>query len=179
MLLPLLLLVAETSTSSVAQTQARSLAAFSTVYDVLQDPRCRNCHPDGDRPLHGDPPVPHKMNVQRRLVEVGMACATCHQTKNTPGRNKPPGAPHWGLAPREQVFVGRTEAQLCEQLKNPATNGNKTLAALKHHLIEDPLVLWGWNPGEGREPVRVPQPIFALAVDEWIDNGAHCPKEAP
>ncbi len=66
-------------------------------------------------------------------------------------------------------------AELCEQVRNPATNGNRDLEALRHHLTKDALVLWGWNPGDGREPVSTPFPLFEHAVAEWIDNGASCP----
>jgi hypothetical protein len=173
----LITVVPSNTTSAADDDPAKARAAFAVIAKVLQHPRCRNCHPDGDRPLLGDPPVVHRMNVQRRLEEVGMRCATCHQKANVPGPHRPPGAPHWGLAPREQVFEGRTAAQLCEALKNPATNGDRTLEQIHAHLTEDALVRWGWAPGEGREPVSVPQPEFARAVREWIDAGAHCPEE--
>jgi hypothetical protein len=166
-----------TSTRTAAADPAKAQKAFAVIAKVLQHPRCRNCHPDGDRPLLGDPPVEHRMNVQRRLPEVCMACSTCHTTTNTPGAHKPPGAPHWGLAPREQVFVGKTAAQLCAAIKNPATNGGRSLEQLHHHLTEDALVLWGWAPGDGREPVSVPRAEFARSVREWIDAGASCPEE--
>src|SRR5262249_27795022 len=144
-----------------------SRAAFELVARVLQHPRCRNCHPDGDRPLLGDPAKLHRMNVQRRLTEVGMACTSCHQTQNTPGAHKPPGAPHWGLAPRNQIFQGRTAKQLCEALKNPETNGNRSLEDIYKHLTEDPLVAWAWAPGDGRDPVPTPRAELAAAARKW------------
>lgn len=152
-------------------------AAFSTIAQVLLHPRCRNCHPNGDRPLQGDDPRPHAMNIQRGLEAVGLACATCHGEENLDGPRLPPGAPHWGLAPAEQVFEGRSPAELCRQLVDPATNGDRTLQDLLHHMTEDPLVLWGWDPGEGRAPVSVPQPEFAAAVRAWVAAGGPCPEE--
>ena len=104
-----------------------------------------------------------------------MACATCHQTANLQGEKRPPGAPNWHLAPRVMVFEGRSPGQLCEQLKNPATNGGKTLEQIHHHVAEDALVKWGWSPGEGRSTPRVSHADFAAAVRTWIDAGAHCP----
>ena len=73
------------------------------------------------------------------------------------------------------VFEGRTPAQLCRQLKDPAQTGGKDLAALLHHVEEDELVAWGWNPGEGRTPVPVPRAEFVAAFRAWIDGGAVCP----
>ncbi|HWU85881.1 MAG TPA: Isoquinoline 1-oxidoreductase subunit, partial [Kofleriaceae bacterium] len=130
--------------------------AFVEVARVLQSPRCRNCHPVGDRPLQGDPGKPHAQNISRASVAAGLPCSTCHQERNSdaigiPGG--PPGAPRWGLPPAEHpmVFQGRTVTALCEQLKDPAQNGGKTLAQLLEHVSHDPLVLWGWSPG-GKRP---------------------------
>jgi hypothetical protein len=155
-----------------------SRSAFATVFRVLTHPRCKNCHPAGDRPLRGDKSVPHGMNIQRRLAEVGLACSTCHQSENTPGRRQPPGAPHWNLAPRAQAFEGRSAAQLCAQIKEPTSNGQRTLQKLFEHIRADPLVLWGWNPGEGRKLVSVSHDAFVRAFQTWINGGAHCPQES-
>jgi len=160
------------------------LAAFETVRSVLQDPRCQNCHPPGDRPLQGDDGHFHTMNIQRGPDGHGMPgaqCSTCHGKANAPnsyGAHQPPGVPtDWHL-PRPElplVFVGRSPSELCEQLKDPARNGNLTLAALVKHVSSDPLVLWGWNPGFGRRPVGVPHPQFVAAFQRWVDSGAPCP----
>ena len=73
------------------------------------------------------------------------------------------------------VFEGRTPAQLCRQMKDPAQNGGKDLAAILHHLEKDELVGWGWNPGEGRTPVPVPRAELVAAFRAWMDGGAVCP----
>lgn len=154
---------------------------WSTIYTVLQHPRCMNCHPAGDAPLQGDESLPHAQNVQRGPDGQGlfaMRCATCHQTANTPGAHLPPGAPNWHL-PRSDmplVFQGKSSSELCKQLRDPATNGGKSRAALLEH-IEDPLVLWGWDPGAGRTPVPVPHDEFASAVRSWVEGGCGCPGE--
>ena len=77
------------------------------------------------------------------------------------------------------VFVGRSPRELCEQLKDPARNGNLTPAALVKHVSTDPLVLWGWQPGFGRRPVPVPHAEFVAAFQKWVDAGTPCPGEAP
>jgi hypothetical protein len=164
------------------------LAAFETVRSVLQDPRCQNCHPPGDHPLQGDDSHGHTMNIQRGPDGHGLAgaqCATCHGKANPPdsyGPHQPPGVPtDWHLPRPEMtlVFVGRSPEALCEQLKDPARNGNLSLAALVKHVSSDPLVLWGWKPGFGRKPVPVPHAEFVAAFQRWVDAGAPCPGEAP
>jgi hypothetical protein len=73
------------------------------------------------------------------------------------------------------VFQGRTPAQLCAQLQDPAHTGKPDLPALLAHLAHDPLVLWGWDPGPGRTPVPIPHATFVSAARTWIEAGAPCP----
>jgi hypothetical protein len=75
------------------------------------------------------------------------------------------------------VFVGRTARQLCEQVKDPAHNGGRSMVALREHL-NTPLVLWGWKPGFGRAPVQTPYAAFVAAWETWAAAGAPCP-DAP
>ena len=51
----------------------------------------------------------------------------------------------------------------------------KTLAELVDHMANDDLVGWGWNPGEGREPVPGTQEQFGELYKAWAATGAHCP----
>jgi hypothetical protein len=166
---------------SVGADTGHAAAAWSTVYAVLQHPRCMNCHPAGDVPLQGDDSLPHAQNVQRGPDGTGLfalRCATCHQTQNTPGAHLPPGAPTWHL-PRPSmplVFEGLDESELCRQLKDPQRNGGKSPEALLHHVAEDPLVLWGWEPGDGRAPVSTPHADFVAAMRAWVEGGCDCPE---
>jgi hypothetical protein len=158
-----------------------SSAAWETVYEVLQHPRCLNCHPVGDVPLQGDESLPHAQNVQGGADGKGlfaMRCATCHQTENAPGPHLPPGAPNWNLPSRDMplVFEGMSSAELCRQLKDPSRNGHKTPEEILHHVAEDKLVRWGWHPGEGRTPVPVPHEAFVEAMRAWIHGGCDCPE---
>ena len=99
-------------------------------------------------------------------------------TTNTPGANMPPGAPGWHLPARDMplVFEGRSPAQLAQQLADPAQNGGKTMQQLLHHVTADPLVLWGWHPGDGRAPVSVPHATFVAKMQQWIDAGCPIPR---
>ena len=159
---------------------AKGEAAFSKVYEVLQHPRCMNCHPVGNAPLQTDQSIPHAMNISRASNDAGLECAACHKEQNSeqvgvPGG--PPGAPHWQLPAREMplVFEGRSLVQLCAQLKDPARNGNKTLAQLLEHVSHDALVLWGWNPGGDRTVPPVPHAEFVAAFKIWVDSNGSCP----
>ena len=155
--------------------------AFLDVARVLQSPRCVNCHPAGDAPLQGDtPPHPHAMNITRASVEAGVACATCHQERNSEAvgvRGGPPGAPRWALPPKETplVFQGLSPTALCEQTKDPARNGHKDARALLEHVGHDPLVLWGWAPGGSRSVPPLSHDAFVAAWKTWTDSGFACP----
>ena len=166
-----------------ASTREAGIAAFETVRAVLQHPRCQNCHPAGDAPLQGDDGHVHTQNVQRGPAgrgRVGEACSTCHGPANPPsnyGAHVPPGASEgWHMPSPEMklVFVGVAPRALCEQIKDPARNGGKDMAALRAHL-ETPLVLWGWSPGFGRPPVSTPRGTFLDAWESWTRTGAPCP----
>jgi hypothetical protein len=122
--------------------------------------------------LH-DPPV--ERGPEGRGV-VGMECSSCHQDRNQE-LTRVPGAPGWHLAPLEMAWVGKSAAQVCEQLKDPRRNGGKTLAQIVEHNGHDALVGWGWAPGAGREPVPGTQEQFGALTAAWVDTGAECPEE--
>jgi hypothetical protein len=154
--------------------------AFVDVARVLQSPRCQNCHPIGEAPLQSDHGRPHAMNITRASVRAGLACSTCHQERNSeaigiPGG--PPGAPRWGLPPDDMpmVFETRTVHELCEQMKNPETNGHKDFAALLAHVDHDPLVMWGWSPGGKRTLPPLSHADFVAAFKTWIASKGACP----
>jgi hypothetical protein len=157
-----------------------SQAAFIEAYKVFMHPRCMNCHPNGDRPLQGDDSHIHAQNVQRGPDGKGLfalKCANCHQDTNLPGANMPPGNPNWHLLPPEMpmVFEGRSPRELALQMVDTKQNGGKSLAELLHHVTEDPLVKWGWNPGDGRTLPPLTHEDFAKQMKVWINNGAVAP----
>lgn len=164
----------------IVADEAAAKEAFTRVYTVFMHGRCMNCHPIGDRPLQGDDHHMHTMNVQRGPEGKGLfalKCANCHQDANLAGENMPPGNPSWHLPPPEMklVFEGKSPGELCRQLKDPKLNGGKTLDALLKHVSEDSLVLWGWNPGDGRSQPPLSHDEFVVQFRKWLDNGAACP----
>jgi hypothetical protein len=88
----------------------------------------------------------------------------------------PPGTPNWHLPPADQkmVFIGLSAGDLCRTVKDPKKNGGKTFAELDHHVSQDKLVLWGWQPGVGRAAVDVPHEEFVRSWRTWVAAGAPC-----
>jgi hypothetical protein len=157
-----------------------SRAAFEQVYKVLLSPRCANCHPAGDAPLQGDDSHVHTQNVKRGPDGGGvtaMRCATCHQDRNLPGVNLPPGNGKWSLpAPEHKmVFIGRAAGPLCRQLKDLKQNGGRSLEQLYEHVAHDGLVGWAWDPGDGRTLPPLSREDTLKQMRIWIDGGAACP----
>ncbi len=157
---------------------AGARAAFLAAYPVFMHPRCMNCHPEGDVPLQGDDSHLHAQSVKRGPNghgKYGMKCNACHQATNLPGLNMPPGVATWHLAPRQMVFQGKTPGEFCRQLKDPRRNGGKNVAGAIEHLEADPLVLWGWSPGEGQSSPPLSHAEFVQKMREWVNKGAACP----
>ena len=170
-------LAAPESFAGIADPAARSAAMFAELGKVLTHPRCVNCHPAGDSPHQGDEGRLHQPPVQRGADGHGlpaMRCNICHHDANfEPGRV--PGHPEWHLAPREMAWEGKTVAEICAQIKDPARNGNRTLKDLIHHIGDDTLVGWAWAPGFGRQSAPGTQKIAGALVAAWIETGAACP----
>jgi hypothetical protein len=170
------------SPAAAEVTKDEGLAAFETIRAVLQHPRCQNCHIPGDAPLQFDAGLVHGQNVMRGRIGMGapgLPCSTCHGVSNPPesyGAHMPPGAPNWRLPSPEHkiVFINLSSGELCRHLKDKAENHGMSLDALLRHVSSDKLVLWGWNPGVGREPVSVPHEEFVAKFKQWIAAGAPC-----
>ncbi|HWY68391.1 MAG TPA: hypothetical protein VNX88_06980 [Terriglobales bacterium] len=165
-----------------AASRAGNSDLFLSFVSVLRHPRCMNCHSQGNFPRQGDDGHPHAMNVRRGPDGHGVTaekCATCHQDHNLAGAHLPPGAPNWGLPPAStpMIWQGLTDAQVCRSIKDPKQNKNRNLDQLVEHLTEDKLVMWGWNPGEGRNAIPMPHDEFVSKVKAWQAAGAPCPTD--
>ena len=161
----------------------KSIRAFATVASVLLSPRCLNCHVRGDSPLQGDAETPHPMNVKRGpdgRGQAAMRCTNCHQAENSSEPHGPRGREGWRLPPPTMrlAWQGLSIGELCQSIKDPRTNGNRTLAELLEHVRDDPFVNWGWNPGAGRTTPPVSHEEFVTAVVLWAESGASCPQPA-
>jgi hypothetical protein len=175
---------AATDFDSIADDAERSRALFEEAGKVIQHPRCVNCHPAGDQPLQGMQMTVHQPPVSRGEGDIGapgMMCGACHGEANVEVVGQAdtiksiPGHPLWHVAPIEMAWVGKSLGEICQQLKDPARNGGKTIEEIVVHMAEDSLVGWGWEPGAGREPVPGSQEVFGELIRRWADTGANCP----
>lgn len=163
-----------------AKDDGAAKAAFLAAYPVFMHPRCVNCHPIAEVPLQGEDSRPHEPPVQRApggRGKLALKCTNCHQTENLAGANLPPGATNWHMPPAnmKMVFEGKSAGDLCRQLKDPKQNGGHNAAGAIEHLEKDPLVHWGWSPGDGRSTPPLSHADFLARMQEWVRNGAACP----
>jgi hypothetical protein len=172
------------SFTAIADRSERSRALFGEIAKVVTHPRCMNCHPAGEHPTQGadrHEHMPPAFRGEGGTGIAGMTCSACHTERNftlvgTGATYKSiPGHPRWGLAPLEMAWEGKSLSQICQQIKDPARNGGRTLALLQEHLAHDDLVAWGWSPGEGREPAPGTQVQLGELTQAWIESGAECP----
>ncbi len=165
------------SFASIADPAERSRALFVEAGQVIQHPRCLNCHPVGERPTQGEDLHPHRPPMVRGADGHGSAalqCAACHQPMNY-DISGVPGHPLWHLAPASMAWQQRSLGAICAQLKDPARNGQRSLAQIHEHMAHDSLVGWAWLPGGNREPAPGTQAQFGALIQAWIDTGAACP----
>jgi hypothetical protein len=170
-------LASPASFDAIGDTAARSAALFTEAGKVLTHPRCVNCHPAGDRPRQGDVRRLHQPPVARGEDGFGlsaMRCPICHQAANFEPAGVP-GGPGWHLAPREMAWEGKTLAEICAQIKDPARNGGRSLDEIVHHVGEDHLVGYAWAPGGNRQPAPGTQAKEGALLDAWVKTGAVCP----
>jgi hypothetical protein len=164
--------------ASITDARARAMALFQEAGKVFQHPRCMNCHAGGDHPLQSDRMQPHEPPVVRGTEghgAPGLRCSACHGLANFDPAGVP-GDAHWLLAPASMAWADRSLGQICEQIKDPARNGNRSIAAVIDHVISDSLIVWAWSPGLGRTPPPGTHATFVALMQAWADAGAHCPQ---
>lgn len=176
---PAVTLAPPASFAGIADPATRSAAYFTELYKVLSHPRCTNCHPVGERPSQGqgDTLRLHQPPVVRGADGTGtaaMRCRLCHGPANFEPAGVP-GHPHWHLAPPGMAWQGKTAGEICVQVKDPARNGGRTLAAIAEHIGRDTLVGWAWSPGGTRTAAPGTQEGAGALVEAWIATGAACP----
>jgi mono/diheme cytochrome c family protein len=161
----------------VVQAAPQGGALFDPVASVVMSPRCINCH-QADAPRQKDKGVLHAQQVVRGSDGHGSAalhCAACHQAGNT-AEGKVPGAPNWHLAPLSMRWQGLDKKGVCQQMRDPARNGNRrTGAQVIEHMKTDPLVLWAWNPGANRTTPPMSHDDFIQVLRQWARAGMPCP----
>ena len=112
-----------------------------------QHPRCQNCHPGRRRAAAGrrrPGPPPERAARPDGHGRLGAECATCHGPGEPPdsyGAAQPRrGARRWRMPqPDEKTGLRRALARrrCAQQIKDPARNGGKDMAALAQHVDSD------------------------------------------
>ncbi len=163
----------------------QGLEAWNRIYEVTSHPRCANCHVGEEgRPMWSGPGYgetrPHGMNIKAGESRIGIEtipCSACHTASNTPVAHGAPGNHVWHLPPAEMEWFGKTSAEICAQLRDPARNGDRDFIKLAEHVAHDALVHWGWQPGIGREPApySVQQHLDDILI--WGVAGQPCPAQ--
>lgn len=177
-------------TPPASATVEEGRAAWDRIYEVASHPRCANCHVGAsDRPMWSGPSYGktrvHGMNIRAGESRIGVEyipCATCHVDSEASGRGNP--TPHhaprvaapWQLAPVEADWFGKSSVEICTQLRNPETNGDRDMAALASHLDHDVILHWAWNPGGGREPAPYDLQTHVKDILIWGTAGFPCPE---
>jgi len=171
-------------------TQEQGLANWQTFYEVASHPRCSNCHVGAsNRPMWSGPSYgktrPHGMNINADESRIGLEavpCATCHVTllessddANAMPHTPPRVAAPWALAPVEAEWFGKSSAYICNQLKDPERNGNRTIQEVASHLDHDKILHWAWNPGGNRQPAPHSLQKVMGALMKWSAAGTPCP----
>ncbi len=162
----------------IGDDEERAAALFVEASRVLLHPRCVNCHVEGSSPTQGAQAELHEPPLVRGEENdgvVGMHCGSCHAEGNA-ALSRVPGAPGWKLPPASMAWLGKSPAEVCEQIRDPARNGERSLEKIVEHSGHDALVAWGWSPGANREAPPGTQRRFAQLISAWVEAGAACPK---
>ena len=175
-----LLLVIVLPIAACSRSQAAPAAdpvLFDPIASVVMHPRCINCH-QVESPRQTDAKIVHQPLVVRGADDHGaptLPCQSCHQTTNT-ADGFVPGAANWRLAPLSMLWEGKTKAQICEQMKDPARNGGRRAGEdVIEQMKTDPLVLWGWAPGADRTLPPLSHEKFVEVLEVWVAAGMPCP----
>ncbi|MCB1385237.1 MAG: hypothetical protein KDJ80_04800 [Nitratireductor sp.] len=175
-------------------SREEGLASWQVFYEVASHPRCANCHVGDDNlPMWSGAsfgaPRRHGMNIDAGVSRIGaetLPCSTCHIAVKTfdPAINATPHMPPktalaWQLAPVEMEWFGKSSAEICAQVQEPARTGGRDVRAVAEHLAEDVahggFIQWAWAPGGGREPAPHSLQEAMDALMKWQAAGTPCP----
>lgn len=165
-------------------SQEKGLEAWARVYEVVSHPRCSNCHVGpSDRPMwSGDSygkTRPHGMNIRAGESRIGaetLICSTCHLGSTSDVPHTPPAVDdEWRLAPVEAHWFGQTAPVICNQLRDPTLNGDRSYTEIADHLGHDVILHWAWTPGGNRAPAPYSLQEHTQDILIWGAAGMPCP----
>ncbi|MGI9521607.1 MAG: hypothetical protein ACR2PG_08160 [Hyphomicrobiaceae bacterium] len=171
-----LLLQPSTSVLNAEQSIEAGLAAFSAMASVMQHPRCLNCHRATEPSTRDDSRrhIPRVRPGRDGFGSGGEQCSICHRESNN-DRTRIPGAIGWRSPPYSMSWDGLDQGDICDNIKDQAMNGQRSLDDLKYHFEEDILVKWAWAPGARRTPPPISYESFLTHIHTWLRSGAPCP----
>lgn len=170
---------------------AEGLEAWARIYEVAAHPRCANCHVDAagipmwSGPSYGSEPRPHGMHIAAGESRIGakyVPCAACH-IEQVGSNTVPHAAPFtghiWMLAPSDFAWWGKSSAEICAQMRDPARNGGRDGAGLVEHILHDAelqaFITWSFAPGGTREPAPGTMQSHLDDMVIWTSAGMPCP----
>ncbi len=151
--------------------------ACDVIRDVVDSPRCRNCHASITEVTQTDDMTPHDLNE-------GTTCSWCHNDAAAIAPWPGEGEPIWHQPSDPGMqWTDKTPDQIIAAIANPATNGNRSLQAIAAHVVQDHLVVWTFDPvsATGNLNGRTPAPhadTYAQAFSVWAahyEDGETCP----
>ncbi|MFK8033751.1 MAG: hypothetical protein AB8B94_06355 [Hyphomicrobiales bacterium] len=172
-------------------SEAEGMENWQKFFEVASHPRCANCHVGADnKPMWSGPSYgktrAHGMNINAGESRIGaetLTCDTCHTTLSgvkSSANSTPHAAPKvamaWQLAPVEAEWFGKSSSYICNQLKDPTRNGERTIKDVAVHLDHDLILHWAWNPGGTREPAPYSLQETMDALMKWSAAGTPCPE---
>ncbi len=169
-------------------SREQGLVSWQRIYAVASHPRCANCHVgDSPYPMWSGPSYGktqrHGMNINAGTSRIGaesLLCSTCHTSSTSEAAHGAPGVQSpWRLAPVEAAWFGKSSDEICQQLRDPESNGNRTYEDIAAHLGHDVILHWAWHPGGDREPAPYSLKEHVTDILSWGVAGLPCPGDDP
>ncbi|MDG2308582.1 MAG: hypothetical protein P8R42_28715 [Candidatus Binatia bacterium] len=151
--------------------------ACDVIGDVVDSPRCRNCHASITEVTRYD-------TMQNHGLSPGETCSNCHNPNggNTPWPGQ--GEPVWHQPTDAGMqWTGLSTGEVISRMADENTNGDRSLNQIASHVVMDHLVLWAFDPagGNGNTGDRTPAPYadsysqaFLVWAANWVANGSSC-----
>ncbi len=165
----------------------QGLKSWAKIYDVVSHPRCVNCHVGSDNyPMWSGPSYGktrrHGMNINAGNSRMGVEsvmCSTCHTATTSEAAHGAPGVKaSWRLAPVAAAWFGKSSDEICQQLRDPNRNGNRSFEDVAAHLNHDVILHWAWQPGGKREPAPYSLDEHVNDIMSWGWAGVPCPSDS-
>jgi len=152
---------------------ASASVSFSTLAPTFTHSRCMTCHnfmntaistANGTLGKHGSA---QRFGSSVNPTNPGTACNACHSAQVGNG--------NWMVPIASHSFTNKSNAALCALTKALGSG-----AAVKHHLKQDPRIVWAINSASGNvadslgkaPPGNISQ--WNTMVDQWVDGGMQC-----